>query len=135
MITFLNVFPYQNGISSDLIPVAIILGSRNSYYNKLRIPFRAYTQFYIGTTNSNKQRKLGVIALRPENEQVGYYVMSLTTGKKLHAFICTELIINGQVINRLNYLVTNEKQPDMTMGYPVFEWIPGIPIIDKGYKT
>ena len=23
----------------------------------------------------------------------------------------------------------------MTKGYPIFEWIPGIPITDKDYKT
>ena len=23
----------------------------------------------------------------------------------------------------------------MTKGYPIFDWIPGIPITDRGYKT
>ena len=32
---------------------------------------------------------------------------------------------------RLNNLATKEKHPEMTKRYPIFAWIPGIPIIDK----
>ena len=67
MITCLNMFPYKNGISSNLSPAAIILGSPNPDYNKLNITFGAYAQVYIGTTNSTKQRTIGAIALRPAN--------------------------------------------------------------------
>ena len=61
--------------------------------------------------------------------------MSLATRKQLHAFIWTELPINDQVISRLNDLYTKEKQPEMTMRYPIFEWIPGVPITDKDDET
>ena len=44
MITCLNIFPSKNGISSDLSPAAIILGSPNPDYNKLKIKFGAYVQ-------------------------------------------------------------------------------------------
>ena len=54
MITCLNMFTSNNGISSDLRPQEIILGSLNPDYNKLRITFGAYAQVYIGTTNSTK---------------------------------------------------------------------------------
>ena len=37
MVTFLNMLPSKNGISSDLGPEEIILGSPNTDYNKLRI--------------------------------------------------------------------------------------------------
>ena len=67
MITCLNVFPSKNGISSDLSPAAIILGSPNLDYNKLNIKFGAYAKVQIGTTNSTKQITVGVIALRPAN--------------------------------------------------------------------
>ena len=67
MITCLNMFPYRNGISSKLSLAAIILGSPNPDYNKLKITFGAYAQVYIGTTNSTKQITVGVIALRPAN--------------------------------------------------------------------
>ena len=81
MITCLNVFPSKNGISRDLSPAAIILGSPNPDYNKLKIKFGAYAQVYRGTNNSTKQRTVGVISLLPENERDGYYYLFLATGK------------------------------------------------------
>ena len=56
MVAFLNMFLYKNVISSDLSPAAIILGSPNPDYNKLRITFVSYEQVCIVTTNSTKQR-------------------------------------------------------------------------------
>ena len=64
MINCLNIFQFKNGIPSNLSPAAIILGSLNPDYNKLNIIFGAYTQIYIGTTKSKKQRTIGKIALR-----------------------------------------------------------------------
>ena len=87
MITCLNMFPYKNGVSSNLVPAAIILGLSNLYYNNMKITFGAYSQVYIGTTNSKKQRTVGVITLRAENERGGYWFMSLATGKQIHDFI------------------------------------------------
>ena len=66
------MFPYQNVISSNLRPAAIIIGSPNIYYNKLRITFGAYGQVYKGTNNSTKQRMVGASALRPANKRGGY---------------------------------------------------------------
>ena len=42
MINCLNMFPSKNGISSNLNPAAIILGSPNLDYNKLGVTFGAY---------------------------------------------------------------------------------------------
>ena len=81
MITCLNMSPSKNGISSKLSPAAIILVSPNQDYNKLRIAFEAYSQVYIGITNSTKQIMVGAISLRLENERGEYYFMSLATGK------------------------------------------------------
>ena len=61
--------------------------------------------------------------------------MSLATGKQLHGFVCIQLPINDQVISRVKLLATKDKQPEMTKGYPIFEWIPGIPITDKYDET
>ena len=91
--------------------MAIILGSPNTDYNKLRIKFGAYAQVYIGTNNSTKQITVGVIALIPANERGGYYYVSIATIKQLHDFIWTEPPINYQVISRVKYLATKEKQP------------------------
>ena len=131
MITCLNMFPSKNGISSNLIPEAIILWSPIPDYNKLKITFGAYAPVYIGTTKSTKQRTVGVIALRPANERGGYYFMFLSTRKQLRDFICKELPINYQVISRVKNVATNAKQSEMTKGYPIFDCIPGIPITDK----
>ena len=135
MITCLNMLPSKNGIPSKLRPEVITLGSPNPYYNKLRITFGAYAQVYIGITNSTKQITVGDIAPIIENERGGYYFMSLATGKNIHDFIWTELPINNQVIYQVKNLATNEKQPEMTKRYPIFKWIPGIPITEKDDKT
>ena len=63
------MFPYKNGISSDLIPEAIILGSPNTDYNQLKITLGSYTQVYIGTTNSTNWRTVREISLSPENQR------------------------------------------------------------------
>ena len=54
--------------------------------------------------------------------------MFLANGKQLHVYIWIYLPINEQVIQRLDDLSTNEKYPEVTKGYPIFKWIPGIPI-------
>ena len=54
MITCLNMFSSKNGVSSNLIPAAIIQGYQNIDYNKLEITFGSYSQVYIFTTNSIK---------------------------------------------------------------------------------
>ena len=61
--------------------------------------------------------------------------MSQTTGKQIHSFVWTKLTINDQVVYRVINLATKEEQSKMTKGYPIFEWIPGIPIIDKYNET
>ena len=58
-INLFNMFPSKNGISSNLIPSAIIRGSPHPDYNKMMIKFGAYAQVYIGTTNSTEQRTVG----------------------------------------------------------------------------
>ena len=117
---FLKMFQSKNGISSDLIPEAIILGSPNPDYNKLTITFGAYAQVYIGTTNSTKHRTVWTIALITENERGGYFFMYLATVKQIHDFIWTELPINDQVTSRVNDLATKEQHTEMTKGYSIF---------------
>ena len=128
------MFSSKNGISSDLIPEAIIIRSLNPDRNKLKTTFGSYGQVYICTTNITNQRTVGDISMQPENEWGGHYFMLLATGKQLHTYICTEIPINKQVMQRVDDLATTEKQPDMTKGYPIFEWISGIPITDQANR-
>ena len=57
--------------------------------------------------------------------------MSLATGKQPHAFIWTEIPIDDKVIQRVNDLATKDKNLEMTKGYQILEWNPGIPITDQ----
>ena len=57
--------------------------------------------------------------------------MFLATGKHLHTYIWTYLPINEQVIYRVDDLVTKENKPDITKVYPIFEWSPGILMMDQ----
>ena len=66
-VTCLKIFQSKNGISRDIIPESIILGSPNPDYNRLKITLGEYTQVYIGTTNSKNRRTVGTIELSPEN--------------------------------------------------------------------
>ena len=64
--------------------------------------------------------------------------MHLSNSKNLHTLIWTEPPNNYQVIQRLKNLDTKQKQPEMNKGYPIFEWILGIPITnqaDDGHQT
>ena len=81
----------------------------NLDYNKLKVTLGRYEKFYIGTTNSTKQRMVGATALRLENKQGIYYFMYRAAWKQLHTFIWTELTINDQVIYRVKDLDTKEK--------------------------
>ena len=59
MVTFLNIFPSKNGISSELIPAESTLGYPNTDYNKIIIKLGGYAQVYIRTTNINDHRTVG----------------------------------------------------------------------------
>ena len=61
--------------------------------------------------------------------------MSLSTGKYLHASIRIEQSINDQLIQMVKDLATKDNHPEITKGYPIFEWIPGNPITYKDKET
>ena len=73
----------KNGISRHLSPVAIILMSPNKDYNKLKVTFGSYSQVYIVTTNSTKQKIEGVMALRRAHEPWRIF-FGLATVKQIH---------------------------------------------------
>jgi hypothetical protein len=58
--------------------------------------------------------------------------MSLSTGRRLHCYQWTELPVPDYVIDRVEEMATKEKQPVMTNGHPIFEWRPGVPVLDEG---
>jgi len=129
-IHWLNAFPSDTGISDTLSPAAIVRGIPNPDYNAIKITFGSFVQVHVGTDNTTKSRSVGAIALRAANERGEYYFMSLLTGKQLHAYNWTELPIDDCIINRVETMAKDEKQLVMTNGYPIFEWAPGVPILD-----
>jgi hypothetical protein len=126
---WLNAFPSKNGISNMMSPSSIVLGTPSPDCKHLKLRTGAYVQLYVGTTNTSKARTVGVIALRRSNENGGYYFMSLKTGCELHGYEWTELPIDGHIISRVEEMAEAEGQPAMANG-PIFEWIPGVPILD-----
>ena len=52
MMTCLNILTPHISILSDLNPAAIIIGSPNLDYIKLKITFGAYGKVYIGTSSN-----------------------------------------------------------------------------------
>ena len=127
VIHFLIAFPTSTGISQERSPANLILGRPNLDYNNLTLAYGAYCQVYIGTTNTQRQRTVGAIALRPSNERGGHYFMSLMSGEVVHGYQWTELPIDDVVLARVDELAAADNAPYMNDG-PIFEWRPGIPL-------
>ena len=51
------------------------------------------------------------------------------TWKDIHSNDCIELTTDYEIFKRVEELAKNEKQPTFDQ-YPMFEWTPGIPILD-----
>ena len=123
IISCLNDFPAKNGISKTISPAGIILGRGKKDGNHLTGTFGRYYEVYCGTDNTNKERRVSAICLRPSNNQGGYYFMSLNSGRKIHGFKFTELAMPQQVIDRVHELAQNEGAEELDEdGCPIFEW-------------
>ena len=57
--------------------------------------------------------------------------MSLYSGKRLHSYIWEELLIDDDVIERVEHLASKENQPLHLDNHPLFEWPPGKPVEDS----
>ena len=124
-ITWLNQFPPKNYISPAIGPAGMILGTPKLNYSNLKLDFGQYCQVHDSTTNTPKSRSVGAIALRPKNSRGSYYFMSLATGKQIHSNNWVELPITQAVIDRVEYLATQEGLDDLVDGELIFEWAPG----------
>ena len=117
-----NAFPSHTGVSTTLSPSNIIEGKRKPDFNHQHIGFGSYALVHVGTKNNLKARSVPAIALRPSNDWGGYFFMSLITGRKLHAYKWVELPINDEIIERVNVLALEEKQPILSNGTILVEW-------------
>ena len=129
VVTCLNDFPNKNGISTTLSPASIVLGRGKINGNNLKAIFRRYYEVYCGTDNTNKERRISAICLRPSNNQGGYYFMNVETGRKIHGYRFTELAMPDHIIDKVHALAEAEGAPDLDEdGCPTFEWELGTPI-------
>ena len=129
---WLNAYPNENGISTKYSPAAIMQGKAPIDVSTLRVTFGAYCEVYNGTDNTNKERMISCIALRPCNKKGGYFFLNLETGKRIHGYDWTELAIPQRVIDRVHDLAIEGNTPELDEeGCPVFEIDVGAPLIDN----
>jgi hypothetical protein len=127
----LNAFPSKGCISDTLSPSMILEGKPNPDMSKKHIVFGSYAMVFVGSDNTMSSRGIPALALNQSNEHGGHYFMSLYTGKRLHSYDWKELPIDDDVINQVEQLAQREKAKRITDKYPLFEWAPGMPIIDE----
>ena len=130
-IYWLNSFPSKGGASETVSPAGLVVGRNSPDYNNKYLPFGSYAWVQSRTTNTMKARKIPCISLGPTNEWGGHNFMSLYTGKRIHAYDWTELPVDDDVIERVEELAINEKQPDIINNMPLFEWKAGESILDN----
>ena len=131
VIRWLNAFLSKNAISDTMSPAMIVEGRQNPDVSMKRISFGSHAMVYVGTTNTIQRRAVPAIALNESNDHCGYYFMNLYTGKRLHSYNWEELPIDNDTIERVEELAKNEKAKRLTDNYPLFEWAPGVPIVDE----
>ena len=130
IIEVLNAFPSKNAVSNTISPATIVEGKPKMDFKRQMIAFGAYALVYTGTSNDNNPRAVPAIALKMSNSAGGHYFMSLHSGRRIHGFKWDELPIDKHVIQRVEALAEEEKQPLMHRRNPCFEWAPGVEIED-----
>ena len=130
-VSWLNKFPSKNGVSQTMSPATIVLGHAKPNMKTKRIPFGSYAMCYTQTSNDMKTRAVPGVALSEANEKGGQYFMNLHTGKRIHAFAWKELPVPDWVIEKVEEMAEIEGQPKMTDRTPLFEWAPGVPVLDE----
>ena len=116
-IYMLNFFP---SISDTMGPAMLVEGKHKIDFGNKRIEFGAYSMVYVETHNNMKKGAFQQIALKPSNEEGGYFFMSLYSGKRLHGYVWDEIPIDQDTIDRVEQLVREEKQPVLDNNQPLF---------------
>lgn len=131
LIKVMNDFPNKHAISRDISASAMVLARGKLNCELRKLSFGSYCEVKCPTTNDAQTlRTVSAIALRPSNEQGGYYFMSLETGRRIHGYIWTELPISDHIIETVHQLAENEGAEDLDdEGVPIFEWESGVPIL------
>ena len=102
---WLNSFPAHDGVSATLSPRSIVHGTNIDFAKHAKLEFGSYVQAHEEHDNTMATRTTGAIALRPTgNNQGGYYLYSLSTGKVLNRNHWTVLPMPNEVIDRVHVL-------------------------------
>jgi Histone chaperone involved in gene silencing len=125
-----NAVPSKSGISDTLSPRNIVDNLPHIDYHSIKITFGSYVQVAVDEqiTNTTRPRTIGCIVLDPVGVNQKYRLMSLESGKRVSGRIVKTLPVTDEVIDRVNYLGSQQKQPRIRDGRLLFEWRPGIPV-------
>jgi hypothetical protein len=109
---WLNMSPPADGVSTTHSPRNIICGHQLDYTTHCKLELGTYAQVHEQHDNSMATRTTGAIALRPTgNTQGGYYLFSLTTGRRLNRNHWTPLPMPAEVIERVHQLADQGSAP------------------------
>ena len=110
----LNNLPADDGISDDLSPASLVLGTPSIDFNTFNdVRFGTYVMAYNRTepTSSQESRGTPAIALYPSgNAQGTWYYMSLETGARIHRYHHHVLPLSQDVINKVHEIAAAEGQ-------------------------
>ena len=123
-VSWLNMFPAHDGISTIHSPRAIVTGLQVDYHHHCRIEVGSYVQTHEQHDNTMRTRTVGAIALRPNgNSQGGYYFLSLSSGRRIDRQNWTELPMPDDVVDRVHTLARRDKAV-------TFGWRDGTQVAD-----
>ena len=109
-ISWLNVFPVEDSVSSHIGSCQIITCHLPDYELHCRLQFSTCLQAHIKGDNSMVSRTTGALVLRPmSNAQTGYYLISLKTGRQIIGQSWTPPPTPTEVIKRVNTMSCKTK--------------------------
>jgi len=123
----LNQIPSLNGLSKDLSPESLVVGTPPPSFRQLtELTFGEYVQTKAGKTDStNASRTVGVIALYPaRNSSNSWYLINLLTGSAIHQYSWTKLLTPSDVIIQVYNIGKQQKHREITKNFR-YEWSPG----------
>ena len=124
---FLNAFGTKDSVADGLSPRNIIDNLPHIDYNDLKYEFGQYVQLHVTerVTNTMKSRSIGAIVLGPRRIQGRYNYMSLETGAVIDGRVVAVLPLTAEVIDRVESLGREQKQPFRVSKMLKYEWRPG----------
>jgi len=136
VVSMLNSFPSQNGVSQEFSPRTIITGIPSISAKEFKLEFGEYVQVHSQETKTNNLslRSTGAIALCPANLHGGWSFTSLHTGEKLIRYSWTPCNLTADINERVHDLSKDRKAFKSMYISTLFEWAPGHPIEHIGIE-